>query len=115
MPATPLNSSRLSTATSRSSLFFAYIFNTPGKGPLSASLVGFFKGDQVSVKGKSKKAGKMGIAAYAALLQKSLNTELTFPSKPLNDKRMTISAYHDFGGRGRQSFRARPWGLLTFG
>lgn len=79
-------------------LFFAYIFNIAGKGPLSLQLVQAYQGDLVSVGGKSKKAAKMGIAAYKGELQESLSTSLSFPSKPLKDKRIAISAFHDFGG-----------------
>jgi hypothetical protein len=79
-------------------LFFAYIFNIPGKGPLSSEIVKVFEGDLVSVGGKSKKAAKMGVGSYKAELQNSLNSSLTFPTKPLKDKRMTVSAFHDFGG-----------------
>ncbi len=78
--------------------FYAYIFDVPTRGELSKSFVKFFVGDQVSVKGKSKKGGKMGVAAYKGELQKSMSTALTFPTKPLKDKRMMVSASQDFGG-----------------
>jgi hypothetical protein len=61
-------------------LFFAYIFNIPGKGALSSELVNFFEGDLVSVGGKSKKAAKMGIGSYKGQLQKSLSSSRSFPS-----------------------------------
>ena len=40
----------------------------------------------------------MGVALYKGELQDSLSSSLSFPTKPLKDKRMTVSAFHDFGG-----------------
>ncbi len=92
-------------------LFFAYIFNIAGKGPLSGYMLSLFEGDQVSVKGKSKKAGKMGLAAYKSILQHAIETSLTFPTKPLKDKRIVVSAFHDFGG-GTTEFPRQAMGTF---
>jgi hypothetical protein len=87
-------------------LFFAYIFNVPGKtGSMGATLAKWFEGEKVFAGGKSKKSAKLGFKTYKGELQESLGTEIAFPTKPPKDKRVAITAIHDFGSGNIRSDR----------
>jgi hypothetical protein len=87
-------------------LFYAYIFNIPGRsGAMGAELTQWFEGEKVFAGGKSKKSAKLGFKTYKGGLQQSLGTEIPFPTKPPKDKRVAITATLDFGSGNVQSDR----------
>jgi hypothetical protein len=96
-------------------LFYAYIFNIPGKtGTMGAQLAKWFEAGKVFSGGKSKKSTKLGFKTYKGELQAEQNTKIAFPKKAPKDKRATISAFLDFGSgrfvsdrRGEGVFDAR--------